>query len=143
MTMNFITILLYNRYVCDRSFFKCDEFNEEDRGRVLEAIKHSTFNDKLSELENGIDTVLTRGFDEKETNLSGVKARKLAIARVFAENYDLIILMSRLYRLILSRNMSFINRLLNLLLIKLLYLYRIVCQPRVMPILFIYLRTAE
>ena len=50
----------------------------------------------------GIDTVLTRGFDEKGTNLAGVKARQLAIARVFAENYDLIILMSRLYRLILS-----------------------------------------
>ncbi len=142
MTMNFITILLYNRYVCDRSFFKCDEFNEEDRGRVLEVIKRSTFNDKLSELENGIETLFTRGFDEKGTNFSGGEDQKLAIARVFAGNYDLITLMSRLHRLILSRNMSLINRLLNLLLIKLLYLCRIVCQPRVMPIVFIYLRTA-
>ncbi len=116
---------------------------KRDRGRVLEAIKHSTFNDKLSELENGIDTVLTRGFDEKRTNLAGVKARQLAIARVFAENYDLIILMSRLSSLDPIAEYELYKQIAELLLIKLLYLYRIVCQPCVMPILFIYLRTAE
>ena len=34
MTLNFITILLLQ--ICMRQvLFKCDEFNEEDRGRVL------------------------------------------------------------------------------------------------------------
>ena len=94
------------------------------------------------ELENGIDTVLTRGFDEKRTNLAGVKARQLAIARVFAEKYDLIILMSRL-SLDPIAEYELYKQIAELLLIKLLYLYRIVCQPCVMPILFIYLRTAE
>ena len=69
-----------------------DEFTESDRPRVLEALHRATFDDKLAALESGIDTVLTREFDDKGTNLSGGEAQKIAIARVFAGNYDLIIM---------------------------------------------------
>lgn len=59
---------------------------------MLEALHRATFDDKLAALESGIDTVLTREFDDKGTNLSGGEAQKIAIARVFAGNYDLIIM---------------------------------------------------
>lgn len=39
-----------------------------------------------------IDTMLTREFDENGTNLSGGEAQKIAIARVFAGNHDIIIM---------------------------------------------------
>ena len=35
--------------------------------------------------------MLTREFDEKGTNISGGEAQKIAIARVFARPYDIIL----------------------------------------------------
>ncbi len=69
-----------------------DEFAEDDRARVLDALHRATFDGKLAELEQGIDTMLTREFDEKGTNISGGEAQKIAIARVFARPYDIIIM---------------------------------------------------
>ena len=69
------------------------EYNEEtDKATVLTALKAAGFSDKLSKLEHGIDTTLTREFDDKGTNLSGGEAQKVAIARVFAKPYELIIM---------------------------------------------------
>ena len=50
------------------------------------------FTEKLGELERGIDTTLTREFDDHGTNLSGGEAQKVAIARVFAKPFELIIM---------------------------------------------------
>ena len=36
-----------------------DEFAEDDRARVLDALHRATFDGKLAELEQGIDTMLT------------------------------------------------------------------------------------
>ena len=63
-----------------------------DRETVLSALSASGFSEKLASLERGIDTVLTREFDENGTGLSGGEAQKVAIARVFARPYDLIIM---------------------------------------------------
>ena len=52
----------------------------------------ATFDSKLHSLKNGINTMLTREFDESGTNLSGGEAQKVAIARVFAHPFDLIIM---------------------------------------------------
>lgn len=68
------------------------EFAEEDRARVMDALERATFDGKLDELDGGINTMLTREFDDKGTNLSGGEAQKIAIARVFAGKYDLIIM---------------------------------------------------
>lgn len=67
-------------------------YREEDRETVESALEASGFGDKLRTLENGIDTTLTREFDDKGTNLSGGEAQKVAIARVFARPYELIIM---------------------------------------------------
>jgi ATP-binding cassette subfamily B protein len=45
-----------------------------------------------AELPQGIDSMATREFDEKGTVLSGGQAQKIAIARVFAKNPDIVIL---------------------------------------------------
>lgn len=65
---------------------------EQDRERVLAALDAAGFSEKLSELEGGLDTPLTREFDKKGTNLSGGEGQKVAIARVFARDYELIIM---------------------------------------------------
>ncbi len=65
---------------------------ETDRQTVLDALEKADFTEKLKTLENGIDTHLTREFNEEGTNLSGGEQQKIAIARVFAKNCDLMIL---------------------------------------------------
>lgn len=67
-------------------------YTEADRETVENALEASGFGDKLRTLEKGIDTHLTREFDDKGTNLSGGEAQKVAIARVFARPYELIIM---------------------------------------------------
>lgn len=56
---------------------------EEDRPRVTAALDEATFGDRLAKLDDGIDTPLTREFDERGVNLSGGEAQKIAIARAF------------------------------------------------------------
>lgn len=69
-----------------------DEYTESERETVLSALSKSAFSEKLSTLEKGIDTELTREFYNDGTELSGGEAQKIAIARVFAHPYDLLIM---------------------------------------------------
>ena len=59
---------------------------------VLDALGKSDFTAKLETLPDGIDTHLTREFREDGTNLSGGEAQKVAIARVFAADYPIVIM---------------------------------------------------
>lgn len=68
------------------------EAGERERQRVIQALKKSTFDDKLATLPNGIDTQLTREFSDEGVELSGGEAQKIAIARAFYKDADLIIL---------------------------------------------------
>ena len=65
---------------------------EEDRENIRDALEKAGFSEKLASLERQEDTVLTREFDKKGTNLSGGEAQKVAIARVFAKNCKMVIL---------------------------------------------------
>jgi ATP-binding cassette subfamily B protein len=65
---------------------------EEERAEVISALEKAQFSDRLSELKNGIDTMATREFDDSGTVMSGGQAQKVAIARVFAKNPDIVIL---------------------------------------------------
>ncbi len=62
------------------------------RETVLSALNKSDFTEKLETLSDGIDTHLTREFREDGTNLSGGEAQKVAIARVFAADYPIVIM---------------------------------------------------
>ena len=66
--------------------------NDKERQSVRQALQKAGFSDKCDELEKGIDTMLTREFDDEGTNLSGGESQKIAIARVFAHDYDLIMM---------------------------------------------------
>jgi len=67
-------------------------YEDTDEQTVLDALEAADFTEKLQTLEKGIHTHLTREFDDKGTNLSGGESQKIAIARVFAHNYPIVIM---------------------------------------------------
>ncbi|MGN0651345.1 MAG: ABC transporter ATP-binding protein [Oscillospiraceae bacterium] len=66
--------------------------NDEERKLIEDSLRKAQFGDKLDTLENGIDTMVTKEFDENGIGLSGGEAQKIAIARVFARKPDIVIL---------------------------------------------------
>ena len=66
--------------------------SEKDRAHVEYALKKSGAFGKISTLEKGADTVLTREFDDKGAGLSGGEQQKVAAARMFAHPFDLAVL---------------------------------------------------
>lgn len=69
-----------------------DVYTPQDRDRVLHALQSADFGEKLATLSEGINTPLTREFNENGTNLSGGEEQKVAIARVFAQDSSLVIM---------------------------------------------------
>ena len=69
-----------------------DVYTQDKEQVVLSALSDSTFGDKLESLPNGIHTELTREFYNDGTELSGGESQKIAIARVFAHNNELIVM---------------------------------------------------
>ncbi len=69
-----------------------DSVNEEDRPRIEQALRDSGVYDKVMTLSKGMDTMLTREFDEEGAELSGGEFQKIAIARVFAKGSSVAIL---------------------------------------------------
>lgn len=67
-------------------------YTDDMQEKVLGALEKSTFGDKLQKLSDGLDTPLTREFDNSGTQLSGGEQQKVAIARAFFKDADLIIL---------------------------------------------------
>lgn len=65
---------------------------ERDNELVTYALKESGAYDKISTFEKGIETTLTREFDDEGANLSVGEQQKVSLARVFAENAPCIIL---------------------------------------------------
>ncbi len=70
----------------------CDTYTDEKEEDVLRALEAADFTEKLTSLEEGLSTHLTHEFNENGTNLSGGEAQKIAIARVFARPFDLVIM---------------------------------------------------
>ena len=66
--------------------------NDEERKLVEDSLRKAQFGDKLDTLTKGIDTMVTKEFDEDGMGLSGDEAQKIAIARVFARKPDIVIL---------------------------------------------------
>lgn len=67
-------------------------FTEEDEAAVIEALKQSGAYDKVMSLPQGIDTILTREFDQDGAVLSGGESQKISLARVFAGKRQIVIL---------------------------------------------------
>lgn len=60
--------------------------------KVEAALKHSGFGKRLGELADGLDTPITTEFDPKGVDLSGGEAQKVAIARAFYKDADILIM---------------------------------------------------
>ncbi|MCH5184524.1 MAG: ABC transporter ATP-binding protein [Oscillospiraceae bacterium] len=58
--------------------------NDEDRERAIQAVKDSGLYSRTEHLEKGMDTLLTKEFDDDGIIMSGGEFQKLAVARVFA-----------------------------------------------------------
>lgn len=65
---------------------------EGDEERITKALHESGAWDKIETLPQGLDSTLTREFDDHGINLSGGEAQKVSLARVFAEDSPCIIL---------------------------------------------------
>ena len=66
--------------------------NDEERQLVIRSLEKAQFGETLRTLPKGIDTILTKEFDDNGFVCSGGQAQKVAIARVFAKNPDIVIL---------------------------------------------------
>lgn len=68
------------------------EYSDADESRVRISLDAASFTERLSGMEKGIHTQLTKEFFDDGVNLSGGEAQKVAIARIFAGNHDLLIM---------------------------------------------------
>lgn len=66
--------------------------NEADYETVRSALMNAQFDTNHPGLTHGLDTMISREFDEEGFVPSGGQAQKIAIARVFAQNPDMVIL---------------------------------------------------
>lgn len=65
---------------------------EGDTELVTNALIESGAHEKVNKFEKGLDTILTREFDDKGENLSIGEQQKLSLARVFAEHSPFVLL---------------------------------------------------
>lgn len=71
---------------------KMDVARQSDAEQIEQALVQSGFSKRLDSFSRGIDTPLTREFEEEGVNLSGGEAQKVAIARTFYKYCPVIIL---------------------------------------------------
>jgi ATP-binding cassette subfamily B protein len=62
------------------------ECSEEDDEQVIEALTKAGVYDKIKSLPKGLDTIMTKEFDEEGTLLSGGEFQKIVVARAFVKN---------------------------------------------------------
>lgn len=77
--------------ICDNVLLR-DNGGEADKKRVRDALAASGILGKVEGLKKGMESQLTREFDEDGVLLSGGEFQKLAIARVFAKDCEICIL---------------------------------------------------
>lgn len=77
--------------LCENVLMKSPE-NEADYERAKKALTMAQFNVNHEGLKKGLDTIISREFDEEGFVCSGGQAQKIAIARVFAQSPDMVIL---------------------------------------------------
>lgn len=70
----------------------CRECSDADKLLAEKALRQSGVWEKISSLENGGDTLLTREFDSSGAGLSGGENQKVSTARLFAKEFDIAVL---------------------------------------------------
>ena len=78
--------------ILTRPMRKDPEGEAADRALVENALRQSGAYDRVMKMPHGMDTMLTREFDDKGEVLSGGEAQKIALSRVFASDAPVVIL---------------------------------------------------
>ena len=68
------------------------DITDEDRAIVKEALERSGIYSKIESLSNGVDSNVTREFDNVGAMFSGGEAQKISIARIFAGKHEIVIM---------------------------------------------------
>ena len=68
------------------------ETDENNIPLAEKALTQSGVMNKVETLPEGVNTLLTKEFDDEGASLSGGETQKLAIARLFAKNFDVAVL---------------------------------------------------
>ena len=79
-------------HILTRPMRKDPEGEAADRALVENALRQSGAYERVMKMPHGMDTMLTREFDDKGEVLSGGEAQKIALARVFASDSPVVIL---------------------------------------------------
>ena len=82
---------IFSLPLCENVLMKSPETDEE-RQTVVDALEKAQFGEVLKKMPKGIDTFLTKEFDDNGFVCSGGQAQKVAIARVFAKGPQVVIL---------------------------------------------------
>lgn len=82
---------IFSLPLCENVLMKTPE-TETERQIVLDALEKAQFGEALRRMPLGIDTPLTKEFDEDGFVCSDGQAQKIAIARVFAKDPQVVIL---------------------------------------------------
>ena len=68
------------------------DIKDEDRATVKDALTRTGIYEKVETLSNGVDSNVTREFDNEGAMFSGGEAQKISIARIFAGNQEIVIM---------------------------------------------------
>ena len=68
------------------------DITNEDRDKVKNALEKSGIYSKIESLPGGVDSNVTREFDNEGAVFSGGEAQKISIARIFAGNQEIVIM---------------------------------------------------
>ena len=68
------------------------DITDEDRATVKDALERAGIYSKIESLSNGVDSNVTREFDNEGAVFSGGEAQKISIARIFAGNQEIVIM---------------------------------------------------
>lgn len=68
------------------------EYTDDEEDTVMSALRAASFDEKLGKLPNGIHAQLTTEFFKEGVGLSGGESQKIAIARVFAKPFEIMLM---------------------------------------------------
>lgn len=68
------------------------DITKADRQTVKDALVKTGIYEKIAALPNGMDSTVTKEFDDEGVIFSGGEAQKISIARIFAGNHEIVIM---------------------------------------------------
>lgn len=78
--------------LCENIVLKNGEAATADNEKLTKAIRLTGLEEDVKKLENGVNTIISKSYDEKGTDLSGGQRQKVAISRALYKNAPIVIL---------------------------------------------------